>query len=79
MEIRSFFFVMLKQLVATQYSGHVISADLPRAAQLRPGDSVCFTETNLAEAHRLLRSQHDLLTTVQRGIGSKLGPAEKTS
>ena len=59
--------------------GHVISADLPRAAQLRPGDSVCFTETNLAEAHRLLRSQHDLLATVQRGIGSKLGPAEKTS
>ena len=59
--------------------GHVISADLPRAAQLRPGDSVCFTETNIAEAHRLLRSQHDLLATVQRGIGSKLGPAEKTS
>ena len=59
--------------------GHVISADLPRAAQLRPGDSVRFTETNLAEAHRLLRSQHDLLATVQRGIGSKLGPAEKTS
>jgi len=59
--------------------GHVISADLPRAAQLRPGDSVCFTETNLAEAHRLLRSQHDLLATVQRGIGSKLGPTENTS
>ena len=59
--------------------GHVISADLPRAAQLRPGDSVRFTVTNLSEAHRLLREQHKLLTTVQRGISSHLGPAENTS
>ena len=25
--------------------GHIIAADLPRAAQLRPGDTVCFSET----------------------------------
>ena len=59
--------------------GHVISADLPRAAQLRPGDSVRFTEINLPEAHRLLREQYKLLTTVQEGIASHLGPAENTS
>ena len=59
--------------------GHVISADLPRAAQLRPGDSVRFTEINLPEAHRLLREQYKLLTTVQGGIASHLGPAENTS
>lgn len=33
--------------------GHVIAADLPRAAQLRPGDRVRFAEIPLAEAHRL--------------------------
>ena len=40
--------------------GHIIAADLPRAAQLRPGDTVCFSETTLAEAHRLLRQQQCL-------------------
>jgi antagonist of KipI len=57
--------------------GQVIAADLPRAAQLRPGDTVCFSETTLAEAHRLLRHQHDILGTVQQGIAHTLGLAEK--
>jgi antagonist of KipI len=34
--------------------GHVISVDLPRAAQLGPGDRLSFTEVALPEAHRLL-------------------------
>ena len=58
--------------------GKVIAADLPRAAQLRPGDTVCFSETTLAEAHRLLRHQHDILGMVQEGITHALGFAEKT-
>lgn len=33
---------------------HVITVDLPIAAQLRPGDKVGFREVNLAEAQRLL-------------------------
>ena len=58
--------------------GKVIAADLPRAAQLRPGDTVCFSETTLAEAHRLLRHQHAILGMVQEGITHALGFAEKT-
>ena len=57
--------------------GHIIAADLPRAAQLRPGDTVCFSETTLAEAHRLLRHQHNVLATVQQGIAHTLDFAEK--
>ena len=57
--------------------GQVIAADLPRAAQLRPGDTVCFSETTLPEAHRLLRHQHNVLGTVQQGITHALGLAEK--
>jgi antagonist of KipI len=57
--------------------GHLIAADLPRAAQLRPGDTVCFSETTLAEAHRLLRHQHNMLATIQQGINHTLGLAEK--
>ena len=57
--------------------GQVIAADLPRAAQLRPGDTVCFSITSLAEAHRLLRHQHDVLATVQQGITHTLDFTEK--
>ncbi|MEY2546690.1 MAG: antagonist of KipI [Verrucomicrobiota bacterium] len=39
---------------------HVITVDLPRAAQLRPGDRVRFRQVTLAEAHELLRErEHD--------------------
>ena len=57
--------------------GHIIAADLPRAAQLRPGDTVCFSETTLAEAHRLLRQQHNVLATVQQGIAHTHSLTEK--
>jgi len=57
--------------------GQVIAADLPRAAQLRPGDTVCFSETTLADAHRLYRHQHDILATAQQGITHALGLAGK--
>ena len=33
---------------------HVITADLPIAAQLRPGDQLRFCESSLADAHELL-------------------------
>ena len=57
--------------------GQIIAADLPRAAQLRPGDTVCFSETTLAEAHRLLRQQHNVLATVQQGIAHTHSLTEK--
>lgn len=40
---------------------HVISTDLPRAAQLRPGEGVMFQEMSLADAHaRLWQLERDL-------------------
>ncbi|MFM7413286.1 MAG: 5-oxoprolinase subunit PxpB [Planctomycetota bacterium] len=35
--------------------GHVIAADLPRAAQLRPGSHVQWRQVTIAEAHQALR------------------------
>ena len=41
---------------------HVISTDLPRAAQLRPGEGVMFQEVSLADAHaRLGQLERDLV------------------
>jgi antagonist of KipI len=40
---------------------HVVTVDLPIAAQLRPGDQVRFREASLGEAYRLLAERnHDL-------------------
>jgi len=39
--------------------GHVIAADLPLVAQLRPGDSVHWGEATIDEAHRALRDADD--------------------
>jgi KipI family sensor histidine kinase inhibitor len=37
--------------------GHVIAADLPIVAQLRPGGDICWEPVSLAEAHAALREQ----------------------
>ena len=39
--------------------GHVIAADLPLVAQLRPGDRVHWREATIDEAHRALRDADD--------------------
>jgi len=44
--------------------GVVISADLPRAGQLAPGDPVCFQAVTLAEAHALAVRQERWLRVV---------------
>lgn len=44
--------------------GHVISADLRLAAQLRPGERVCFEPATLAEAHAAWRERAALLETL---------------
>jgi len=44
--------------------GVVISADLPRAGQLAPGDPVCFQAVTLAEAHALAVRQEWWLRVV---------------
>jgi antagonist of KipI len=55
---------------------HVIAADLPNAAQLRPGQTVLFSETSLNEAQQLAREQRDDLKRAL--IMAGLSPAIRT-
>lgn len=43
----------------------VIRADIPKLAQLKPGEQVRFQRTTLAEAHRLWRRQAAVLSSLQ--------------
>lgn len=47
---------------------HVITVDLPVAAQLRAGDTVHFQEVNLGEAHRLLLARQAELDLFRIGL-----------
>ncbi|HEV2047376.1 MAG TPA: biotin-dependent carboxyltransferase family protein, partial [Chthoniobacterales bacterium] len=47
---------------------HVITVDLPIAAQLRPGDQVRFREVSLADAHQLLAERERDLEQFRRGL-----------
>jgi antagonist of KipI len=48
--------------------GQVIRADLPRAAQLRPGDQVRLEPVTLAEAHVALRQQEAAIREVREAV-----------
>ena len=48
----------------------VISADLPLAGQLVPGDTLAFAVVEVAAAQRLLREQHRLLAQALPPHGS---------
>ncbi|RYL95883.1 biotin-dependent carboxyltransferase [Sporolactobacillus sp. THM7-4] len=50
---------------------HVISADLPKAAQARPGDKLSFRKVSLEEAQRLLIDQEKKLQSIIRSIRIK--------
>ena len=47
---------------------HVITVDLPIAAQLRAGDQVCFREVSLADAHRIWLDRERDLTQFRQGL-----------
>jgi len=47
---------------------HVITVDLPVAAQLWPGDPVRFQEVSLAEAQNLLRAREEDFTRFRVGL-----------
>jgi antagonist of KipI len=47
---------------------HVITADLPIAAQLRPGDQLRFSEVSLADAHELLLTRERELERFRIGL-----------
>lgn len=49
---------------------HVITVDLPVAAQLRPADIVRFSEVSVADAHRALLEREQDLEQFRRGIES---------
>jgi antagonist of KipI len=51
--------------------GHVISADLGRAAQLRPGDSVRLTEVSREEAQRGWLARERALGMLKEGLAAK--------
>lgn len=48
--------------------GQVIAADLPKAAQLRPGDEVRFEPVTLAEAQAALRQQEEAIAAVREAL-----------
>ena len=50
---------------------HVITVDLPLAAQLRPGDRVRFELVRLAEAHRLLLRRERQLAMFRLALASR--------
>jgi antagonist of KipI len=51
---------------------HVITVDLPIAAQLWPGNSVRFEEVSLKEAQRLLREREDDFARFRVGLSLRL-------
>jgi len=55
--------IILTELVTGGYTkiATVITADLPRVAQLKPGDQVRFAPVSVGEAHHLLREQEERL------------------
>jgi len=55
--------------------GQLAAVDLPRLAQRRPGDAVCFTETSMDEAMDRLRRRDDALERLLRRIGQRLESA----
>ena len=51
--------------------GHVIDADLPRLAQLRPGETLRFAPVTCALAHAAWRAQHQRLQRIALAIEAK--------
>ena len=52
--------------------GHVISADIPSLAQIRPGEKIGFTKTNIHEAENLLLKQQRSLQQLQNACNFRL-------
>lgn len=52
--------------------GHVISFDLPAAAQLRPGETTWFRETEIEWAHSFLKSRERELSLLRQAVAGKL-------
>lgn len=57
--------------------GHVISADLPRLAQLRPGETLHFLPVSIAEAQRLQRAMSASLARMALAIETRLAASSR--
>ena len=53
-------------------AAHVITADLPLVAQLRPGDRLKFAEVSLTEAQQLGLARERVLAMLHEGLAQKL-------
>lgn len=51
---------------------HVVSADLPLIAQLRPGDQVRFRQVTMGEARALAAAREHALRLLREGVREKL-------
>jgi biotin-dependent carboxylase-like uncharacterized protein len=62
--------IILTELVTGGYTkiATIISTDLPRVAQLKPGDQVRFMPVSIEEAHDLLREQEERLKGFKKMI-----------
>jgi allophanate hydrolase subunit 2 len=62
--------IILNELVTGGYAkvATIISIDLPKVAQLKPGDRVRFDPISIEEAHRLLREQEARLQSFKESL-----------
>lgn len=51
--------------------GNVITVDLPKVAQAKPGDKIVFKETTLEEAHHLLKELESKIATLKQRCSIK--------
>jgi allophanate hydrolase subunit 2 len=60
--------LILTELVTGGYTkiAMIISVDLPKVAQLKPGDRVRFRPISIEEAHSLLKEQENRLQSFKR-------------
>ena len=65
--------IILNELVTGGYTkiATIISSDLPRVAQLKPGDRIGFVSVSVEEAHRLLREQEERLRGFKESLQNR--------
>jgi biotin-dependent carboxylase-like uncharacterized protein len=65
--------IILTELVTGGYTkiATVITTDLPRVAQLKPGDRVRFAPILIEEAHRILREQEERLQSFKESFETR--------
>ena len=71
--------IILTELVTGGYTkiATIISTDLPRVAQLKPGDRVKFKRISIEEAHHLLKEQEERLKKFKKIIQNQAVTVDK--